>query len=115
MPFIEQKDRLRASSEPVTEGEMSYATALVFKDMIHHLGLRWKTINRILTLAEKAKQNKFDKKDRYAVQLQKLVKFYVKNVGDDEWIGAIEGAKLEFYFPLAKDYETMKRMQNGAV
>ena len=55
MPYIEPKDRTRATRDPQTPGELNFAITILIDNYLSNLGLRYTTINDCIGVLECAK------------------------------------------------------------
>ncbi|MGH3380608.1 MAG: hypothetical protein ACRDP6_38315, partial [Actinoallomurus sp.] len=124
VPYISQKDRPRASTEPGTVGELNYAMTAAFVLYLKDKGLSYQTVNDVADAVETVVQALLvlplqvsGADEGLAAVLFALVRRFEHNDprGGTGAAGALRCALLEFYHRVAVPYERLKCAVNGDV
>jgi len=120
MPYITKEERdflLSGLMESDNAGQLNYSITKVIKQLMIDRGLSYnKAINPVLTLLKKAEKREITVDSNiYAIQIHHLISAYISKNKDDEWIGALDGARFEFYRRVAAPHEDQKCRENGDV
>lgn len=138
MPYITIKARRRLDQtpDPLDAGELNYVITMLLQNHLAQHGLSYAAINAVLGALEEAKadvyrrvalpyeEHKTPQRLRGGAELNdrldKLLRRYplqhgVSHATLDAMLGALEGAKAEFYRRVAVPYEERKAAENGDV